>query len=353
MYKILLVNLFFFSSLCLSTTAFAEQIDLREAALLRRQQRIQHMAQVPEPIKTTPVAEGSLRERALSRRALRLKYRTTSIVKMATRQTILESINNQRIAANLQPLQENNELQAIVDKRLISSAEEFTAMLQSELDSVSFKKEVDDCDCTGADTVFRYIYFSFQDEQTSIDRFLERYKDVLLSNEYRFIGIGRQSNAYIVVIGGIAEIPITKFTKTEIINYREQILDLTNKERAKVGKPQFTINYALQETAQHYAERMWNENFYAHTSPEGGVLDDRINLSSYYKVDINNCNCREVNFAVGENIAKGQSAPQEVMRDWMNSPGHRKNILSNDFTEIGIGLYGNRWVQNFGAISYE
>ncbi len=49
----------------------------------------------------------------------------------------------------------------------------------------------------------------------------------------------------------------------------------------------------------------------------------------------------------GENIAKGQRTPQEVMKSWMNSSGHRKNIMSANFTKIGVGYYNGEWVQEF------
>jgi uncharacterized protein YkwD len=53
--------------------------------------------------------------------------------------------------------------------------------------------------------------------------------------------------------------------------------------------------------------------------------------------------------SAGENIAQGQRTPQEVVQAWMNSPGHRKNILSRDFTHIGVGYesQGNHWTQMF------
>ncbi len=49
----------------------------------------------------------------------------------------------------------------------------------------------------------------------------------------------------------------------------------------------------------------------------------------------------------GENIAKGQTSPQQVMNDWMNSAGHRANILNSSFTKIGVAEYNGEWVQEF------
>lgn len=352
MYKNLLVSLAILSGISAATTASAKQIDLREAALLKRQQRLQLM--VKEPEIQEPIEEGGLRERVLTRRALRLQSRSkTQVITPVTNNDLLEAINAKRTTANIAPLIKNTALQTIVNKRLAEGAETFADSLQEELDTISFYESADDCNCAGTSNVFRHIYFRFQNEDVGIERFLERYKDVLLSSEYKFIGMGQQKSAYIVLIGGFTEIPVEEFTRSQITNYRKQVLELVNIERKKNNKAPLKTNYNLQETAQNYAERMWNENFYGHNSPEGGVLSERIEVGGYFDVDISGCNCKGVGFAVGENIAKGQSTPEEVMQDWMNSPGHRKNILSDDFAEIGIGLYGNRWVQNFGAIRYE
>jgi uncharacterized protein YkwD len=83
-------------------------------------------------------------------------------------------------------------------------------------------------------------------------------------------------------------------------------------------------------------------DFYAHTSPEGSRPWDRAAAAG------------SAHRAVGENIACGQRSPAEVVRGWMDSPGHRANILKRDFTHIGIGLAGGSragtyWTQLFGG----
>jgi uncharacterized protein YkwD len=83
---------------------------------------------------------------------------------------------------------------------------------------------------------------------------------------------------------------------------------------------------------------MHDKKYFDHNSPTYGSPFDQMKQFGY-----------SYSYA-GENIAMGQRSPQEVMKAWMNSAGHRANILSPNFTEIGIGYYsdGNYWVQQFG-----
>jgi len=85
---------------------------------------------------------------------------------------------------------------------------------------------------------------------------------------------------------------------------------------------------------------MANKGYFSHTSPTYGTPFQMMeNFGLRFS-------------AAGENIAYGQRTPAEVMRDWMNSPGHRNNILSRSYTEIGVGLAKNKngvcyWTQMF------
>ncbi len=82
-------------------------------------------------------------------------------------------------------------------------------------------------------------------------------------------------------------------------------------------------------------------DYFSHTSPEGGSAGDRITAAGYRWS------------TWGENIARGQQTPESVMDAWMNSPGHRANILNCDFKDLGVGVHiasgGPWWTQNFGA----
>lgn len=117
----------------------------------------------------------------------------------------------------------------------------------------------------------------------------------------------------------------------------QQVIDLTNAERKKNGLPALKADSQLSGVAQKKSEDMRQNNYFSHTSPTyGSPFDMMRDFGVSYKT-------------AGENIAQGQQSPQEVVQAWMNSEGHRKNILSQDFTHIGIGYdsNGHHWTQMF------
>ncbi|MGW0291597.1 CAP domain-containing protein [Streptomyces tuirus] len=118
-----------------------------------------------------------------------------------------------------------------------------------------------------------------------------------------------------------------------------QVLSLVNEERAKVGCSPVTASSALAGLAQSYSEDMAARGFFDHTDPDGSTPWDRAE-----KAGISNLG--------GENIARGQADAAAVMDAWMNSPGHRANILNCDFKTLGVGVElgsgGPWWTQNFG-----
>jgi uncharacterized protein YkwD len=118
-----------------------------------------------------------------------------------------------------------------------------------------------------------------------------------------------------------------------------QVLQLVNAERAKVGCSPVSANSALTGLAESFSEAMAAEDFFDHTDPSGATPWDRA-----AKLGITNLG--------GENIARGQADPAAVMEAWMNSPGHRANILNCDFKTLGVGVHfgegGPWWTQDFG-----
>ncbi|MFE9017753.1 CAP domain-containing protein [Streptomyces sp. NPDC007808] len=121
-----------------------------------------------------------------------------------------------------------------------------------------------------------------------------------------------------------------------------EVVDLTNRERARAGLRPLAVDAALSTAAQTYSADMAARAFYAHTSPEGTRPWDRAAAAGSRMRSI------------GENIACGQRSPAEVVEGWMNSPGHRANILKRDFTHMGAGFAGggpagSYWTQLFGA----
>jgi uncharacterized protein YkwD/stress response protein SCP2 len=120
-----------------------------------------------------------------------------------------------------------------------------------------------------------------------------------------------------------------------------EVLSRTNAERAAAGLPPLAHDPGLAAVAQAYSTDMATRGFYSHTSPEGLEPWDRARAAG--------CPHR----GIGENIACGQRSPSEVVQGWMNSPGHRANILKADFTHLGIGFAGGGqagtyWTQLFG-----
>lgn len=123
-------------------------------------------------------------------------------------------------------------------------------------------------------------------------------------------------------------------------SYAAQIVTLANKERARSGCGALTPNPLLERAAQGHSDDMARRNFFDHTNPDGQGPGDRITATGYSW------------FTYGENIAMGQPTPESVMQAWMNSPGHRANILNCRFAEIGVGVVtsgGPYWTQVFGS----
>ncbi|MFE5140406.1 sigma-70 family RNA polymerase sigma factor [Streptomyces fagopyri] len=120
-----------------------------------------------------------------------------------------------------------------------------------------------------------------------------------------------------------------------------QVVELVNKERAKAGCGPLTEDAQLEKAAQAHSDDMAARNFFEHTNPDGADPGQRITAAGYRWS------------TYGENIAQGQQTPQAVMESWMNSPGHRANILNCSFKNIGVGVHkgsgGPWWTQDFGA----
>ncbi|THE08669.1 sporulation protein [Bacillus timonensis] len=121
-----------------------------------------------------------------------------------------------------------------------------------------------------------------------------------------------------------------------ISQFEQEVVTLTNKERAKYGLQPLKVDLKLSEVARTKSSDMKKNGYFSHTSPTyGSPFDMMKQFGIQYR-------------AAGENIAMGQRSPQEVVNAWMNSEGHRKNILSSNFTHIGVGhVEGNYWTQMF------
>ncbi|MFI7401202.1 CAP domain-containing protein [Streptomyces sp. NPDC049541] len=151
-----------------------------------------------------------------------------------------------------------------------------------------------------------------------------------------YVGDGRSGDIYWTVLWA------RPLTPGDLARTAAEVVALTNRERAGAGLPPLATDPLLTTAAQAHSADMVARAFYSHTSPEGSQPWDRAAAAGARRRSI------------GENIACGQRSPAEVVDGWMNSPGHRANILKPDFTHIGIGFAGGGpagmyWTQLFGA----
>ena len=119
--------------------------------------------------------------------------------------------------------------------------------------------------------------------------------------------------------------------------FEDQVLALVNKERVKNGLSELSMDEKVRSVARKKSNDMYNKKYFSHTSPTYGSPFDMLktfNIQYRY---------------AGENIAQGYTTPEAVVKGWMNSSGHRANILNAKYTKIGIGYEanGNYWTQLF------
>src|SRR3954449_9120806 len=162
---------------------------------------------------------------------------------------------------------------------------------------------------------------------------------------------GAQASAQDAACPGADAVP----TAATIAQASQATLCLLNNERAAAGLHPVAEAQGLTQPSAAYSARMVAERFFAHVSPDGGTLVDRLTAAGYIAPD--------GDWTVGENIAWGQgdlATPRNIAVAWMNSPGHRHNILTGEFTEIGIGIalgtpgdpsWGATYTTDFGAVA--
>ncbi len=133
-------------------------------------------------------------------------------------------------------------------------------------------------------------------------------------------------------------------SKTEVSSsvssYEQKVVELVNVERQKAGLSSLSLDTAISNVARMKSKDMANNNYFAHQSPTYGSAGDML---TKYGIKWS---------AWGENIASGQRTPQEVVTAWMNSPGHKANIMSTNFSKLGVGYAVNSngtpyWTQMF------
>lgn len=142
------------------------------------------------------------------------------------------------------------------------------------------------------------------------------------------------ANPNLIYPGQILNIPQISDT---VLNYENEVIRLVNEIRTENGLKPLTTNWELSRIARYKSEDMSDNRYFSHTSPTYGTPFQMIRAFGLsYR-------------SAGENIAYGQRTPAAVVNAWMNSSGHRANILNASYTQIGVGYCasGNYWTQMF------
>ena len=131
--------------------------------------------------------------------------------------------------------------------------------------------------------------------------------------------------------------PTTGNTSGSVSQYEKRVVELVNEIRVQNGLSKLTLNTELSAVARLKSQDMKDKNYFSHTSPTyGSPFDMMKQFGISYRT-------------AGENIAYGYATPESVVDGWMNSPGHRANILNSSYKEIGVGYVsrGHYWTQMF------
>ncbi|MDR0839024.1 MAG: SafA/ExsA family spore coat assembly protein [Oscillospiraceae bacterium] len=128
-------------------------------------------------------------------------------------------------------------------------------------------------------------------------------------------------NPALITVGQKISVPSIDDVKA----LEQKVADIVNKRRAEAGLAPLKMNWELSRVARYKSQDMIDKRYFAHQSPTYG---SPFNMMESFGMRFS---------AAGENIAYGQRTPEEVMQGWMNSPGHRANIMSNIYTQLGVG----------------
>lgn len=141
-------------------------------------------------------------------------------------------------------------------------------------------------------------------------------------------------NYNLIYPGQIINIPSVS---SSVASFENEVVRLVNAERSKAGLAPLTQDWQLSRVARYKSQDMKDLGYFSHTSPTyGSPFEMMKSFGITYRT-------------AGENIAKGYSTPEAVVKAWMNSPGHRANILNSSYTHLGVGYVaqGSYWTQMF------
>ena len=142
------------------------------------------------------------------------------------------------------------------------------------------------------------------------------------------------ANPALIYPGQVLTIPTTD---SKVVEYEKEVIRLVNEIRVQNGLRELTYDWQLSRVARYKSQDMKDNKYFSHTSP---VYGSPFQMMKDFGISYR---------SAGENIAKGQATPRAVVDAWMNSSGHRANILNASFTHIGVGYVdsGRYWTQMF------
>lgn len=269
-----------------------------------------------------------------------------------TRDEILRRLNQERQRLGIPPLR----LLRPLNEAAQQHAEEIARSGQVRLPRGS-EKEVDAWMKRAGYNAYKWTE-SVTASTDDIDRIVREWRSrnhsawgSLEDPEVRDVGIGMARMKGVPLYAFLFAVPeADHFTRAtsglrDADRVRAEMLEEVNALRRKAGVKPLKLNPDLEQAAQAHARDMLARGYFAHKSPSGTTVRERARKAGYGWRSI------------GENIAEGQTSVDEVVTTWMGSPGHRQNILSPSFRDLGIGLvtgqtrsgeYRVIWVQNFG-----
>lgn len=258
---------------------------------------------------------------------------TTKISQREFEQEVIRLTNIERERAGLAPLQLDNQLSEVARRKSVDMATENYFSHESPTYGSPFDMIES----------FGITYYSAGENiakgQTSPQEVVQAWMDSeghrqnILHPDFTHIGVGFTQEGYHWTQQFIKKLDQSVNEST----YEQQVVDLTNQEREKHGLAPLSVDTKLGEVARAKSKDMAEKDYFDHTSPTYGSPFD---MMDQYGVSYQ---------IAGENIARGQFTPEEVVEAWMNSEGHRENILNPDFTHIGVGFVKEDilWTQQF------
>jgi uncharacterized protein YkwD len=274
-------------------------------------------------------------------------------VRSDVHQELLRLINGERQAAGVSPLRLSPALEQVAQWHAREIARRGGTQLLPKGSAEAMHERIQKAGY-GAHEWTESVQNSNQDAEAMLRHWRRSDPDSfrkLLDPQFRDLGIGVDRLDGMPLYVFLYAVPQAEYFSRETSALRDlgrvraEMLASVNAERRKARVPLLTANSKLDQAALRHAEDMLARGYFAHQSPEGKSVRERAKEAGYEWR------------AIGENIAEGQTSVAEVMKTWMNSPGHRHNILDPDFKEMGTGIALGRsgdgwqvkWVQTFGT----